>query len=130
MPAAAGSSCAGQPRPRHAAGAVAGRGAIVEQIVVYTSSDVQAADPAVVAALAAGRVDWITVTSSSIARSIAALFGQQLRRTRLASISPVTSQTLRELGHPPTVEAREYTMAGLVDAIADATKQLDAGHAL
>jgi uroporphyrinogen III methyltransferase / synthase len=93
-------------------------GAIVQQVVVYTSADVQTADPAVVAALAAGRVDWMTVTSSSIARSIVDLFGEQLRRTRLASISPVTSQTLRELGHPPTVEAIEYTMAGLVAAIA------------
>jgi uroporphyrinogen III methyltransferase / synthase len=93
-------------------------GGIVEQIVVYTSADVETADPAVAAALAAGRIDWVTVTSSSIARAIVGLFGEQLRRTRLASISPVTSQTLRELGHPPVVEATEYTMTGLVAAIA------------
>ncbi len=92
-------------------------GGIVEQAVVYMSADVQTADPSIVAALAAGRIDWTTVTSSSIARAVVGLFGEQLRRTRLASISPVTSQTLRELGHPPAVEAREYTMAGLVEAI-------------
>ena len=93
-------------------------GGIVQQVVVYTSADVATADPAVAAALAAGRIDWVTVTSSSIARAIVGLFGEQLRRTRLASISPVTSQTLRELGHPPAVEAEEYTMPGLVAAIA------------
>ena len=63
----------------------------------------------------------MTVTSSAIARAIVGLFGEQLRKARLASISPVTSQTLRELGHPPAAEATEYTMAGLVAAIALST---------
>ena len=73
-------------------------GGIVEQVVVYSTHDVETADPQVAAALAAGRVDWVTVTSSAIARAIVGLFGEQLRKARLASISPVTSQTLRELG--------------------------------
>jgi len=92
-------------------------GAIVEQIVVYTSSDVDQAEPEVAAALAAGTIDWITVTSSAIARALVALFGQRLRRSKLASISPLTSGVLRELGHEPAVEAAEYTMAGLLAAI-------------
>ena len=92
-------------------------GAIVEQVVVYSTHDVAKADPEIAAALAAGRVDWVTVTSSAIARAIAGLFGDQLRKARLASISPVTSETLRELGHVPAAEAVEYTMAGLVAAI-------------
>jgi len=36
-----------------------------------------------------------------------------------ASIGPVTSATLRELGHTPVVEAGEYTIDGLVKAITD-----------
>ncbi len=92
-------------------------GGIVEQVVVYSTNDVETADPQIAAALAAGRVDWVTVTSSAIARAIVGLFGEQLRTARLASISPVTTQTLRELGHPPAAEASEYTMAGLVAAI-------------
>jgi uroporphyrinogen III methyltransferase/synthase len=93
-------------------------GGIVEQVVVYSTNDVKTADPRIAAALSAGRVDWVTVTSSAIARAIVGLFGEDLRKARLASISPVTSQTLRELGHPPAAEATEYTMAGLVAAIA------------
>ncbi len=85
--------------------------------MVYRSVDVTSAEPTVAAALAEGRIDWITVTSSAIARSLAALFGDDLRRAQLASISPITSATLRELGYPPDVEAREYDMAGLADAI-------------
>jgi uroporphyrinogen III methyltransferase / synthase len=95
-------------------------GCLVDEIVVYSSTDIEPDDPEIqrlAAQLAAGQIDWITVTSSAIARSLARLFGENLRRARLASISPVTSATLRELGHEPAVEATEYTMRGLVEAI-------------
>ncbi len=74
--------------------------------------------PEVAAALAGGRIDWVTVTSSAVARSLARLFGENLRRAKLASISPLTSGVLRELGYEPVVEATEFTMPGLVAAIA------------
>jgi uroporphyrinogen III methyltransferase / synthase len=92
-------------------------GGRVEQVVVYRSTDVTTPRPEVSAALAAGKVNWMTVTSSAIARSLVGLFGEQLRGVRLASISPVTSECLRELGYPPDAEATEYTMAGVVAAI-------------
>jgi uroporphyrinogen III methyltransferase/synthase len=96
---------------------LAASGGRVEQIVVYSSSDVPQAEPEVAELLAAGRVDWVTVTSSSIARALAAMFGPALRRSSLASISPVTSDVLRELGYPPAAEASTYTMEGLVASI-------------
>ena len=92
-------------------------GGQADQIVAYRSTDVTAADPDIDAALAAGRVDWIAVTSSAIARSLVSLFGDKLRRAKLASISPVTSATLVELGYPPAAEAVEYTMLGIAEAI-------------
>lgn len=92
-------------------------GAEVEQVVVYESTDVERPDPAIAAELAAGHLDWVTVTSSAIARSLVRLFGDALHRTRLASISPITSQTLRSLGLEPTAEAATYTMSGVVEAI-------------
>ena len=92
-------------------------GGVVGQVVVYSSTDVTEAEPDVAEALSAGRIDWITVTSSAIARSLAALFGRQLRRSRLASISPITSGVLRELGYPPAVEAAPYTTDGLIEAV-------------
>ncbi len=92
-------------------------GADVEQVVAYQSVDVEQPSPEVVAALVAGQIDWITVTSSAIARWLARTFGQQLGKTRLASISPVTSETLRQLGFTAAAEATVYTMQGLVDAI-------------
>ena len=98
-------------------------GALVEQIVAYTSIDMERPDPAVAALLKAGRIDWITVTSSAIARSLVRLFGDDLRRAKLASMSPLTSGVLGELGHSPAAEAVEYTMAGLVAAIVDAASR-------
>jgi uroporphyrinogen III methyltransferase/synthase len=92
-------------------------GAAIDQIVVYSSTDVGSADPDVAEALSAGRIDWVTVTSSAIARSAVRLFGDALGRARLASISPVTSGVLRQLGYEPAVEAARYTMEGLADAI-------------
>ena len=69
------------------------------------------------------RPDIVTFTSSSTATNFLALLSdshrQALRNVCLASIGPVTSKTLRNAGFPPTVEAREYTMQGLVLAISE-----------
>jgi uroporphyrinogen III methyltransferase/synthase len=92
-------------------------GGIVEQVVVYDSVDVQSPAPDIAEQMAAGRIGWTTVTSSAIARSLARMFGDSLHQTKLVSISPITTATLRELGYEPVAEAREYTMAGVVSAI-------------
>jgi len=97
--------------------ALTAAGAEVTQVVTYTSRDAESADPEIVAALEEGRIDWITVTSSAIARSLVNLFGEELRKAKLASISPVTSGTLRELGYTPAAEAKRYTTEGLIGAI-------------
>jgi uroporphyrinogen III methyltransferase/synthase len=94
-------------------------GGSVEQVVVYDSVDVAAPSPEIAEQMAAGRIDWTTVTSSAIARSLVRMFGESLLQTKLASISPITSETLRELGYEPAAEAKEFTMAGVVGAIAD-----------
>jgi len=77
--------------------------------------------------------DVITFTSSSTVRNFVALLGKNIGRghprprkaspidsIRLASIGPVTSSTLRELGLPVDIEAREYTIPGLIEAIKSA----------
>jgi uroporphyrinogen-III synthase len=79
------------------------------------------------------RPDVITFTSSSTVRNFANLTGKNVRRgrprprkasplddVRFVSIGPVTSSTLRELGLPVDLEAKEYTIPGLIDAIVSA----------
>jgi uroporphyrinogen III methyltransferase/synthase len=87
------------------------------QAVVYESSDVSTPDPAVLESLAAGKVDWTTVTSSAIARSLVSLFGDALRHTKLVAISPLTAEVLAELGYPAAVVAETFTSAGIIHGI-------------
>ena len=63
-----------------------------QELVVYESKDVAAADPQVLASLADGAFDWLTVSSSSIAAGAGRLFGDAVGATRVASISPTTSK--------------------------------------
>jgi uroporphyrinogen III methyltransferase/synthase len=97
-------------------------GAHVDRIVVYASSDVTEPDPAVRELLASRGIDWITVTSSASARSLARLYGNAIRSARIASISPVTSGVLAELGYDPAAEASPHTVSGVVTAIVDAVQ--------
>jgi len=61
---------------------------------------------------------WITFTSSSTVRNFVSIAGREaLDGVKIASVGPVTSQTLREHGLKADVEANPHTMAGLVDAI-------------
>ncbi len=92
-------------------------GAQVTEVVAYQNLDTENPDPSVVAALEAGKIDWVTATSSAIAENLVRCYGQSLQHTRLASISPITSQRLSDLGFPVTVEASEYTWLGLINAI-------------
>jgi uroporphyrinogen III methyltransferase/synthase len=88
-----------------------------QQAVVYESRDVTAPDPEIAEALSDGRVDWVTVTSSAIARSLVAMFGTELARVRLAAISPLTAGVLQDAGFEVAAIADPYTSAGVVDAI-------------
>ena len=100
-----------------------GAGHHVEQVVAYTSRDVTMPDAEIHQALRDGQIDWITVTSSAIARASAAMFGADLTQAKLASISPITSAVLQEIGLTPAAEADVYTTEGIVDAIQD--RELD-----
>ncbi len=63
----------------------------------------------------------ITFTSSSTAKNfVALLHGRDARasQSKVASIGPVTSSTLRDLGLRVDIEAQEYTIPGLIRAIA------------
>jgi uroporphyrinogen-III synthase len=82
---------------------------------------------------AKSRPDIITFTSSSSVKYFAALLAKDssgrvdasrtdLQNIRLASIGPITSATLREAGLPVDIEAKQYTVPGLIAAIVAAVK--------
>ena len=63
----------------------------------------------------------VTLTSASTARSLIALLnasGMTLPPgIALASIGPVTSEAIRDLGYEPAIEATEATIPALIDAV-------------
>ena len=67
------------------------------------------------------KIDWVTFTSSSTVENFIKLLGKDYRRklkgVKLASIGPITSGTLRKFGLKPSIEAKVYTIDGLVDAV-------------
>ena len=98
------------------------RGAEVEVLALYETLAEPFSD-AERAAIAAA--DYVTFTSSSTVRFFLAQAADTLGpRARLASIGPVTSQTLREHGREPDLEAARHDIDGLVESIvADAGRR-------
>jgi uroporphyrinogen III methyltransferase/synthase len=97
----------------------------VDQIAVYSQVDaIDPADPAL-DAIRRGEIDYITLTSSNIARALIAACDDTCREriragaVQLVSISPVTSAAVRELGLPVAAEATEYTVTGLTNALVE-----------
>ena len=88
-----------------------------DQFPIYRSLDVKQAYPDIVAQMAEGKIDWTTVTSSAIGHSLNALFGDHLKKTRLVTISPTTTQAIESLGLEVSAEAAPHDMTGVVKAI-------------
>lgn len=94
----------------------------VIQVPVYHNADAETLPADILNELNAGHVDWVMLTSSAIARRFVAMLPadfspELLSRIKFASISPVTSAAAREVGITPIVEAKEFTIAGLVEAM-------------
>ncbi len=100
-------------------------GAAVVEVPAYDSRCPQAADPEVLAALQAGQVDMVTFTSSKTVQHFCQLVGAKaaelLRNVQIVSIGPQTSQTCCQLLGRVDVEATEYTLEGLVQALLQIT---------
>jgi uroporphyrinogen III methyltransferase/synthase len=89
------------------------RGASVEVVSLYETV-AEPLDPAVVPAIA--QADYLTFTSSSTVRFFLSS-AQPGPDTRIVSIGPVTSATLRDHGLEVSVEAERHDIDGLVEAI-------------
>ena len=97
-------------------------GALVDVVEAYETVVPQSSRTRLRRALAnpRRRPHVITFTSSSTVRNFVTLLGSRpasLEGIRLASIGPVTSSTLRELGSLADIKAKEFTIPGLVEAI-------------
>jgi uroporphyrinogen III methyltransferase/synthase len=94
-----------------------------DDIAVYRTVDETAWDPAVLCQIEQAEVDWIVMTSPRIAHLLAAALPAQANSSiahhiKVATISPITSEAVRQHGWPVTVEAAEASLEGLALAIA------------
>lgn len=100
---------------------VAAQAAEVRDVPVYETKIAAALPEGLVDAITNRTVQWLTFTSSSTARNFLTLLGHdyknKLASIKVASIGPITSKTLREMGIEPTVEAETFNVEGLVAAL-------------
>jgi uroporphyrinogen III methyltransferase/synthase len=93
----------------------------VSDIAIYQTRRPHSLPPPLLEAMAANRVHWITFTSSSTAKNFVDLLGPDrdtlMAGVKIASIGPITSATLNEIGITPTVQAAQFDVSGLVQAM-------------
>jgi uroporphyrinogen III methyltransferase/synthase len=99
-------------------------GAAVDVVEAYRTSLPVADSSAFRSLLQAGGADMITFTSSSTVVNFVQLFpGQNLEAllagVAVACIGPITKKTIEEMGGRADVVSEEFTIPGLVRAIAD-----------
>jgi uroporphyrinogen III methyltransferase / synthase len=98
-------------------------GAIAEsftELVVYKNEDVDQLDAEVLAQFHNREIDWLALSSPSIAHAMARLIPEEIKQDaefKIATISPVTSDAAREAGFTVDAEATSFTWPGILDAI-------------
>jgi len=93
-------------------------GAIVDVAAVYRTVPETEDVSGGIARFKAEGADLITFTSSSTAENFQALGLPWPAEIKTASIGPITSKTMKELGLKVDIEASQYDIPGLVEAIA------------
>ncbi|MBW2107587.1 MAG: uroporphyrinogen-III C-methyltransferase [Deltaproteobacteria bacterium] len=97
-------------------------GAEVHEIAVYRTEPAREDVDLLIDRLKRHAVDLVTFTSSSTVKNfVSALAAEPLERlmegVAVACIGPITADTARQLGLTVHIEASEYTIAGLCEAI-------------
>ncbi|TAD76427.1 MAG: uroporphyrinogen-III C-methyltransferase [Oscillatoriales cyanobacterium] len=99
------------------------RGAEVVEVAAYESRCPKSLTPEAIALLRSGQVSVVTFASSKTVKNFATLLARSglaidcLAKTQLASIGPQTSDACREQFDRVDIEATEYTLEGLAEAI-------------
>jgi len=97
-------------------------GAIVDDVACYKTVPETKDLTGAAAKLLEGGADWVTFTSSSTVEHFHARFDlpallKKFPQLKTASIGPETSKALAALRLKPTIEAKEHSIEGLVDAL-------------
>jgi uroporphyrinogen III methyltransferase/synthase len=97
-------------------------GARPEEVIAYRTSPAVEAISKAKEMLSSGKIDVITFASSSTVSSLISALGSKkaaLKKIKVASIGPKTSETAVKAGLKVDIEASQQTLPGLVSAIED-----------
>jgi len=97
-------------------------GAKVDEVIAYETLLDMNKKEELINLLQDSEIDAVTFTSSSTVSNFISLFDSKDSRKLLkniitASIGPITSETARSLDIEPEIEAKEFTIQGLVDSL-------------
>ncbi len=96
-------------------------GALVKDVAIYQTKIAASLPQELLEALAGKNVQWITFTSSSTVKNFLTLLGEQYREKlsgiKLASIGPVTTQSIVAVGLKPDVVSDSADVGSLANAI-------------
>ena len=101
----------------------------VEQIAVYSQVDTVDTDEEMLDSLRRGEIEFVTLTSSNIARAFLSRLDATCRRRietgeiKLVSISPVTSAEISKLGFAVAAEAAQATTEGVIEALVESSQE-------
>jgi uroporphyrinogen-III synthase len=97
------------------------RGAQVEVVEAYRNVIPPEAADRAAAVFREPYPDWVLFASSSAVDNLVRLIGvERLRRTKIATIGPITSKTVLDHGLIVTAQAEVHTTQGLIDAVCQA----------
>jgi uroporphyrinogen-III synthase len=92
-------------------------GAEVNEVVAYEACPDEGGIRALRGHIDRGEIDMVTFTAASTVRNFVELAGADVGRARVAVIGPITAEAARAAGVRVDVEADEYTVTGLLEAI-------------
>lgn len=97
-------------------------GAFVDEIVSYETVLCEDGKDQLISLLENKEIDAVTFTSSSTVSNFMSLLEskdqkEMLENVVVASIGPITSDTARDFGRVPDLEAEEYTIPGLIQSL-------------
>ena len=98
------------------------KGGIIDIVTVYKTITPDTDKELVLNYLQNSNIDYITFTSSSTVKNFVEMFNDYnikklLQNVKIASIGPITSNTIKEFGLIPYLEADEFTINGLINKI-------------
>ncbi|HBG26828.1 MAG: uroporphyrinogen-III C-methyltransferase [Planctomycetes bacterium GWF2_41_51] len=89
------------------------KGAVTETAAIYTAKKIESSFSKI-----DENVDWITFGSSFAVKCFFEKFRpEDIQNRKIASIGPVTTETLKKYSVKPAVEAKEHTIDGLIESM-------------